>query len=68
MDLHWAEIIRLPGEGSGHLLQPDQFRIVAVDIEHFENGDVVGHGPHTIHIARENGNHFIPLVRCTVPL
>eukprot|EP00973_Karenia_brevis_P036162 4986778-Karenia_brevis.AAC.1 len=31
-------------------------------MNHIGSGDVVGHGPLVIAIARQNGNHFVPLL------
>ena len=63
LDLHWAEVIRFLGEAAGRPLRPETFRIIAVDVEFLGNGDVLGEGPNTLHLARENGNHFVPLSR-----
>ena len=63
LQLHWADVIRLLGEAYGQRLRPESFRIVVVDVEYLGHGDVAGDGPTTFHIARENGNHFIPLIR-----
>jgi len=37
------------------------FRLVCVDLDRLEHGDCVGTGDVTLYIAREDGNHFIPL-------
>ena len=63
LQLHWADVIRLLGEAYGQRLRPESFRIVVVDVEYLGHGDVAGGGPTTFHIAWENGNHFIPLIR-----
>ena len=61
LEFHATEIIRLLGEAVGQRLRPQSFRIVCVDLEYMGHGDVVGEGPVMLHIARENGNHFVPL-------
>ena len=65
LEFHWADTIRLLGELAGQPLQPEEFKIICVDIEYLGNGDVVGDGPRVLHIARENADHFIPVVRRT---
>ena len=59
---------KLVYKASVHLIDRPQndappFRIVRVDLEYMGNGDVVGDGPVMLNIARENGNHFVPLER-----
>ena len=63
LEFHAAEIIRFLGEAVGQRLRLESFRIVCIDLEYEGNGDVVGEGPVILHIARENGNHFLPLER-----
>ena len=67
LELHWERVLHhVAHEGQrlgllSRLLSPAMFRIVAVDWTHRGNGDVVGNGEHTLYIARENQNHFVPL-------
>ena len=34
-----------------------------MDLDHRGHGDVVGDGEHTVYIARERQNHFVPLMQ-----
>eukprot|EP00973_Karenia_brevis_P057790 8040875-Karenia_brevis.AAC.1 len=36
--------------------------VVCIDMNHIGSGDVIGHGPLTIATARQNRNHFVPLL------
>ena len=65
-DAHWRDIVILLGK------DPDDFKITCVDLDFEGNGEVVGildedaiwdRDIATLYIARENGNHFIPLVK-----
>ena len=42
-------------------LDPQQYTLVCFDLNFEDNGDVVGHGPIRLYMARSNGNHFVPL-------
>ena len=55
LEHHWEDVVRHLGS------DPASFRVVCVDLRYAGNGDVVGQGPHTLYIAREGGNHFVPL-------
>jgi hypothetical protein len=65
LEHHWRDVLILLGEGNklGRPLQlePSKFRVVCVDLELEGHGDVVGEGTRTLYIAREHGNHFVPL-------
>jgi len=63
---HGPTIIRLltnaARRGSGEApLDTSLFRIICVDLQYVGHGDIVGDGHVTLHVARVNGNHFIPL-------
>ena len=63
---HWAAAIDLLFEAdqSGkQKLRHNVFKVVCVDLHHEGNGEVVGTGDRKLIIAREHGNHFIPLHR-----
>ena len=63
---HWRDAVDLlfQWDISGKpKLTHTAFRVVCVDLVHVGNGDVVGDGPHTIHMAREGQVHFVPLIR-----
>ena len=73
---YWEDIVNLLGEYNQ--VQPVtwawavKFRIVCVDMTHIGHGDVLPRGvPQgqrtTLHIARVNLNHFIPLHRLHAP-
>lgn len=46
-------------------LSAGNFRVVCVDCSYIGNGDVQGVGPQTLFIARQNANHFVPLVHAS---
>jgi len=61
---HSRTIIRLLGNAArrgGEPIDTSLFRVVCVDLDRMEHGDAVGDGDVTFYIARENGNHFVPL-------
>ena len=69
---YWADIVDLLG--AYNLIRPatkpwsPQFRVVCVDLTWIGNGDVLPRGTlqagrTTLHIARINQNHFVPLLR-----
>ena len=64
---HWRDVIKLLGtyrlNGGPISLNPENFRIVCVDMMFIGSGDVEGDGPISIYIARQNANHFVPLLR-----
>ena len=60
---HWSAVIRLLGEAAGEELEPERYRIVCIDVENVGSGAVEGAGPEVLYIAREHGNHFVPLHR-----
>ena len=61
---HWCEVINSLGEAADRPLNADNFSVACIDLTFEGNGDVVGTGPTTLHIAREDGNHFVPLIPC----
>ena len=61
---HALEIVNLLARAAaldGDPIDTAVFRIICVDLDHLDHGDFVGNGDVTLYIARENGNHFIPL-------
>ena len=44
--------------------QPDRFKFVCIDLDTSQATTVPGDGGHEVLFARENGNHFVPLVPC----
>lgn len=67
LELHWRDIIELLGAhnecGGPRHLNPDTFRIICVDVNFVEEGAVEGEGAFPVYIARQNLNHFVPLLR-----
>ena len=60
--VHWRDIVQLLGR------DPNAYNITCVDLDFPGNGEVVGNMDVTgnegivhLYIARENGNHFVPL-------
>ena len=68
LQLHWKTVITLLGQADlvtgGVPLNPADFRIVCFDMTDIGHGDVEGDGCRVLHIARQNRNHFVPLIRC----
>ena len=72
LEAHWKTVVSTLGElwGSPSLTSRN-LQIVCIDLDSLESagatwhcaGNVVGTGPTKLHIARENGNHFVPLLR-----
>lgn len=62
LDLHWEAVVDLLLENAERAVRHDAVRIVCVDTEFLGNGDVLGNGALSLFIARENGNHFVPLI------
>jgi hypothetical protein len=64
---HWRDIITLLSrydQSEKPRVTPQTVRIVAVDLNMPGHGDVVGEkGCFPLYIARQNGNHFVPLTR-----
>ena len=61
---HWAAVIRCLGLRLGKRFTPENFSLVCVDLDSFAgHGDAVGAGRMRLFIAREHGNHFVPLFR-----
>ena len=64
---HWMTVVDLlfKYDQSGQpKLTHEQLKIVCVDLAYLDNGEVVGTGGTTLHIARIGTNHFIPLHQC----
>ena len=63
LEFHWESVISFLGEAAGKRFNPHQFQVFCIDLDNYDgNGDVVGSGSRTLRIARENGNHFVPLL------
>ena len=66
---HWRAVIawlaRLNENGAS--FRADDFKVVCVDLLYIGNGDVDGCGTQTLHLARENANHFVPLFQIREP-
>jgi hypothetical protein len=63
---HWQDVITLLSEfdqSSKPVVRCSTVTIVCVDLNLPGHGNVVGTGPHKLYIARQNLNHFVPLVR-----
>eukprot|EP00973_Karenia_brevis_P009060 1226267-Karenia_brevis.AAC.1 len=43
-------------------LTASSLHVVCIDMNHIGSGDVVGHGPLMIAVARRTGNDFVPLL------
>ena len=52
----------LPLSPSGGRSWSDINKVVCVDMMHLGQGDVVGFGGRKLVIARQNENHFVPLI------
>ena len=67
LQAHWRSVLEFLGvcaEPRQITLRPENYRIICVDLEHLnELSTVAGDGDHTLYIAREHGNHFVPLGR-----
>ena len=63
---HWRDVIAGFAHFTGRDLMPSSFKIVCVDVMFIGNGDVEGNGATVLYIARQNANHFVPLLRRTV--
>jgi len=63
---HWRDVIAGLAHVTGRELMPSSFKIVCVDVMFIGNGDVEGNGATVLYIARQNGNHFVPLLRHSV--
>ena len=63
---HWGAAIDLLWEGDATgrpKASHCRYKIVCADLTYMGNGEVVGSGPIKLYVARENTNHFIPLLR-----
>ena len=59
---HWRDVILGFAHVTGEEFLPSTYKIVCVDATFIGNGDVEGHGARTLYIARQNVNHFVPLL------
>ena len=58
---HWRNIIG--GAISSHVNEAHaMYSVICVDVLYLENGDVEGDGSERLYIARQNANHFVPLL------
>ena len=66
LDLHWKDIVDMlfqTDESGKPKLHHAMFRIVCVELSFEKHGVMEGTGPRVLYIAREEENHFIPLIR-----
>ena len=70
LETHWRDVIELLGlyntSPTGGAWSPDHFRITCLDLCFLGSGNVVGDGARCLPIARQNQNHFVPLLRDTM--
>ena len=59
---HWRDVINGLAHSVGQDFAATEFKIVCVDAMFIGNGDVEGNGPRPLYIARQNANHFVPLL------
>ena len=60
---HWVDIISGLAHVVGSKFVPSAYKIICVDAMFIGNGDVEGNGSRILYIARQNANHFVPLLR-----
>ena len=60
---HWRDVISGLAYVIGLDTVPSAYKIICVDSMFIGNGDVEGNGSSTLYIARQNANHFVPLLR-----
>lgn len=70
---HWDAVIKLLGKHcfTGKItLDSSNYCVRVVDLEWSDNGVVLGNasGTQRLTVARENGNHFIPVLRSHAPV
>ena len=59
---HWRDVINGLAHSVGQDFAATSFKIVCVDAMFIGNGDVEGNGSTPLYIARQNANHFVPLL------
>ena len=59
---HWQYVLRGFAFVLDSDISPSNYKIVCVDATYIGNGDVEGDGAIVLYIARQNANHFVPLV------
>ena len=62
LEHHWQHVIHFLGTVSHKSFDPDHYRVACIDLAFPGNGDVVGTGATMLYIARDNANHFVPLI------
>ena len=62
LEQHWEDVVRGIAEFTGEALDPEDYKVVCIDVLYLGSGDVAGNGATKIYIARQNANHFVPLV------
>ena len=62
---HWKDVISGLAFVTGIDIDPSAYTIICIDAMFIGNGDVEGNGNCILYIARQNANHFVPLVKCT---
>ena len=60
---HWRDVLSGLGHVAGRNIDPSVYKVVCVDAQFIGNGDVEGNGVNILYIARQNANHFVPLLR-----
>ena len=63
---HWEDVIFGLAHVAGREFLPSAYKIVCVDVTFIGHGDTEGTGANILYIARQNANHFVPLVRSDV--
>mgnify|MGYP006899618366 CR=1 FL=1 len=67
LQAHWRSVIKGFAElMDDDFLTPLTYQIVCVDATFIGNGDVEGVGAQILYIARQNANHFVPLIRAEI--
>ena len=63
LQIHWRDVILGLAHVAGRDIVPGSYKIVCLDAMFIGNGDVEGTGAISLYIARQNANHFVPLLR-----
>ena len=62
LEHHWRDVMDGFAEFVGGDFMPANYKIICVDANFIGNGDVEGEGATILYIARQNANHFVPLL------
>ena len=60
---HWKDIISGLAHVVGSNFVASSYQIICVDAMFIGNGDVEGNGARILYMARQNANHFVPLLK-----